>query len=392
MTQQLSAISSSFKTAEPPSLYLHELFEAQQDAHGDKLAIDGAATLTYMEVEERANRIAQHLRKLGAAPGKLVALLFNRSELPILAILGVLKAGAGYVPLDPSYPDERMRYILDEAEVDIVVTEAAMRGRIDDVFDGTVVTLDEDADAIALQPCTRISHNETGLQHSDLCYVLFTSGTTGQPKGVMVEHRNAAQFAVAFNEPCETTPADRIYQGFALTFDGSVEEIWMAFSNGATLVVPTADAPRFGDDLAEYLDRHQVTYFSTVPTMLTTMQSSQMPVLRQIVVSGEPCQPELVQVWATAERLMLNVYGPTEATVNTTSFVCKPGRPVTIGKPLRGYQESPPLGKIGKNPFRLGPVTGANHDREFLYHPWEGTTILNISAQLSIGRPVSSGL
>jgi non-ribosomal peptide synthetase component F len=283
MTKKLSAISSSFKTAEPPCLCLHELFEAQLDAHSDSLAIDGSTTLTYREVEQRANRIAHHLRQRGAAPGKLVALLFNRSELPILAILGVLKAGAGYLPLDPSYPDERMRYILEEAEVDIVVTEAAMRARIDEVFDGEVVVLDEDACEVALQPSTRIRRTETGLKQSDLCYVLFTSGTTGQPKGVMVEHRNAAQFAVAFNEACETSPADRIYQGFALTFDGSVEEIWMAFSNGATLVVPTGGAPRFGDDLAEYLHRHRVSYFSTVPTMLTTMQSSQLPMLRQAV-------------------------------------------------------------------------------------------------------------
>lgn len=337
MTQELSAITSDFKTTEPPSLYLHELFEFHADAHSDLMAIDGAATLTYGEVEQKANRIAHHLRQRGAAPGKLVALLFNRSELPILAILGVLKSGAGYLPLDPSYPDERMRYILDEASVDVVVTESAMRSRIEAVFDGEIVVLDEHAADIDLQPATRIPRAEIGLKQTDLCYVLFTSGTTGQPKGVMVEHRNAAQFAVAFNEPCETTSSDRIYQGFALTFDGSVEEIWMAFSNGATLVVPTADAPRFGEDLAQYMHDLRVSYFSTVPTMLTTMQSSQLPLLRQIVVSGEPCQPELVQVWATEDRLMLNVYGPTEATVNTTSFECKPGRPVTIGKPLPGY-------------------------------------------------------
>jgi non-ribosomal peptide synthetase-like protein len=337
MTKQLSEIGAGFTTAATPTLYLHELFEAQLELHGDSLAIDGAATLTYREVEAQTNRIAHRLRELGAGPGKLVALLFNRSELPILAILGVLKSGAGYVPLDPSYPDERMRYILTEAEVGIVVTEAAVRARIDGVFDQNVLVLDEAAAEIAAQPSTRITPAETGLKPNDLCYVLFTSGTTGQPKGVMVEHRNAAQFAVAFNEACDTTAADRIYQGFALTFDGSVEELWMAFSNGAALVVPTADAPRFGDDLAEHLHKHRVTYFSTVPTMLTTMQSDALPLMRQLVVSGEPCQPELVQIWATPSRLMLNVYGPTEATVNTTAFVCKPGRPVTIGKPLRGY-------------------------------------------------------
>ncbi len=337
MTKHLSAISSDFTTASMPTMCLHELFEAQLAEHGDSLAISGAASLTYQEVEEQANRIAHHLRQLGVGPGKLVGLLFHRSELPILTILGVLKAGGGYVPLDLSYPDDRMRYVLTQAEVGVVVCEAKTRHRIDEVFDGKTLVLDEAGDQLAAQPCTRPSRTQIGLEPTDLCYVLFTSGTTGQPKGVMVEHRNAAQFAVAFNEVCQTTPADRIFQGFALTFDGSVEEMWMAFSNGATLVLPTIDTPRFGDDLAEYLDSQCVTYFSTVPTMLTTIQKK-LPLLRQLVVSGEVCLPELVEAWATPGRLMLNVYGPTEATVNTTAFVCKPGKPVTIGKPLRGYE------------------------------------------------------
>lgn len=336
MTKALSVIGSDFPTSPKTIMYLHELFESQLDMHGDSPAIGGAASLTYREVEERTNRIANHLRQLGVGPGKLVGLLFHRSELPILAILGVLKAGGGYVPLDLSYPDDRMRYVLTEAEVGVVICEAKTRHRIDEVFEGKVLVLDEAADKLAAQSSTRPSRTEMGLKPTDLCYVLFTSGTTGQPKGVMVEHRNAARFAVAFNAVCETTPADRILQGFALTFDGSVEEIWMAFSNGATLVVPTIDTPRFGDDLAEFMHKSRITYFSTVPTMLTTMQR-ELPLLRQLVVSGEPCLPEHVDRWATPGRLMLNVYGPTEATVNTTSFVCKPGKPVTVGKPLPGY-------------------------------------------------------
>jgi non-ribosomal peptide synthetase component F len=143
----------------------------------------------------------------------------------------------------------------------------------------------------------------------------------------------------AFNRVCRTLPEDRVYQGFSLGFDGSVEEIWMAFSNGATLVVPTSDAPRFGNELARYLARQHVTYLSTVPTMLTTMTEA-VPTLRQLVVSGEVCQPQLVERWAVPGRLMLNVYGPTEATVNTTAAVCKPGEPITIGRPLEAYEIS----------------------------------------------------
>lgn len=371
MTKALSVIGSEFPASPPPVMYLHELFESQLDRYGSSPAIAGAASLTYQEVEDRTNQIAHHLRQLGVGPGKLVGLLFHRSELPILAILGVLKAGGGYVPLDLSYPDDRMRYVLTEAEVGVVICEAKTRHRIDEVFDKKVVVLDEAAETLAAEPTTRLSRTEMGLEPTHLCYVLFTSGTTGQPKGVMVEHRNAARFAVAFNAVCDTTPLDRIFQGFALTFDGSVEEIWMAFSNGAALVVPNIDTPRFGDDLAEYMHKTGVTYFSTVPTMLTTMQHD-LPLMRQLVVSGEPCLPEHVDRWATPGRLMLNVYGPTEATVNTTSFICRPGKPVTIGTPLPGYIVHIFDGEM--NPVPLGTkgelyVSGIGITRGYLKRP-----------------------
>ncbi len=317
---------------------LHELFEQQVDAAPDAPAIIcDDKSWSYGEVEKRANRLAHHLRRLGAGPGRLVGLAFERSEKPIVAILACLKAGAAYVPIDPGHPDERIRYIVEEAGLELVLSEHALAARIRRAFDRTVISLDGDGDKIAAGPDSRLTRAETGLDPSDLCYVIYTSGTTGRPKGVMTEHRNAHHFVLAFNEVCITTPADRIYQGFSLGFDGSVEEIWMAYSNGAALVVGTKDTPKFGNDLARYLARQGVTYFSTVPTMLSTM-TEPIPSLRQLVVSGEVCPPELVTRWAGPGRLMLNVYGPTEATVNTTSFACQPGKPVTIGKAIRGYE------------------------------------------------------
>ena len=127
------------------------------------------------------------------------------------------------------------------------------------------------------------------------------------------------------------------FQGFALSFDGSVEEIWMAFSNGATLVVPHRDAPRFGNELARYLIEFGVTYFSTVPTLLSTL-TVDVPSLRQLVLSGEACPQELVARWSKPGRKILNVYGPTEATVNTTIAILEAGQPVTIGRPIEGYR------------------------------------------------------
>jgi non-ribosomal peptide synthetase-like protein len=317
---------------------LHQLFEAQVDAAPGAIAIVcDEKSWSYAEIEARANRLMHYLRACGAGRGKLVGLAFERSELPIIAILACLKAGAAYVPIDPGHPDERIRYIVEEAELGLLLSEQSLADRLRRAFTGTIISLDSDAGAIAAEPATRLTRAASGLESDDLCYVIYTSGTTGRPKGVMTEHGNAVHFVLAFNEFCATTPQDRIYQGFSLGFDGSIEEIWMAFSNGAALVVGTRDTPRFGNDLARYLAKQGVTYFSTVPTMLSTITEA-IPSLRQLVVAGEVCPPELVARWAQSGRLMLNAYGPTEATVNATAAVCQPGRPVTIGRPLGGYE------------------------------------------------------
>ena len=316
---------------------LHELFESKVDAQGDAVAlVCGDLRLSYAELEAKANRLAHRLRAAGAGPGSLIGLCLNRSELPIIAILGCLKAGAAYAPIDPTHPDERIRYIVGEAGISLVVSEQALLDRVRSTFDGEVISLDGGAAEIAALPATRLTEAETGGSPADLCYVIYTSGTSGRPKGVMTEHRNAYHFVRAFNAVCSTTPADRIFQGFSLGFDGSVEEIWMAFSNGAALVVGSKDTPRFGNDLAQYLLRARVTYFSTVPTMLSTM-TQDVPTLRQLVVSGEVCPPELVMRWWRPDRTILNVYGPTEATVNTTAKICMPGQAITIGRPIPGY-------------------------------------------------------
>ena len=320
----------------PPGC-LHELFEARVEAAGNAIAlVCGGLSLSYAELEAKANQLAHSLRDFGARPGVLVGLCLNRSELPIIAILACLKAGAAYVPIDPTHPDERIRYIIEEAEIALLICEQALLDRVQPVFDGVIIALDDSTAKIAARPANRLTRAETGCTPADLCYVIYTSGTSGRPKGVMTEHRNAHHFVQAFNAVCMTIPSDRIFQGFSLGFDGSVEEIWMAFSNGATLVVGRTDTPRFGNDLAQYLARAKVTYFSTVPTMLSTM-TEDVPSLRQLVVSGEVCPPELVARWARPERRMLNVYGPTEATVNTTAKLCTPGQAITIGRPIEGY-------------------------------------------------------
>jgi amino acid adenylation domain-containing protein len=317
---------------------LHELFEQWVDRTPDAPAlVRGDITLSYAELDARANQLARYLKAAGIGPGSFVGLCFDRSELPIIAILASLKAGGAYVPLEPGHPDDRLRFIASEANVAVVLTEMALLPRASGLSETAVVAAIDDA-LLGINELSRerLSRADTGVSPSDLSYVLYTSGTTGRPKGVMPEHRNVVHFVRAFNEVCTTTSKDRIYQGFALGFDGSTEEIWMAFSNGATLVAGSKDTPKFGNDLARFLREAGVTYLSTVPTMLSTM-TEDIPCLRQLVVSGEACPPELVGRWARDGRVMLNVYGPTEATVNTTAVALQPGRPVTIGSPLKGY-------------------------------------------------------
>jgi non-ribosomal peptide synthetase-like protein len=317
--------------------FLHTFFEEQVDVRpeADALVCIGK-TYTYKELDIIANKVARYLRIKGITTGDMVGLYCNKSDLPIVAILGILKSGAGYVPLDPAYPEERIGHILKDAGVKVVVSEESL-GNKSVLQNSTVVFLDKEIDRILLQSPEKLDPGEVRLDDSQLCYIIYTSGSTGRPKGVMTEHRNIVQFVKSFKKVCNMTPQDRVYQGFSFTFDGSVEEIWIAWANGATLVTANNEIASMPVDAAQYITSRNVTYFSTVPTFLSMIKDD-LPTVKLLVVSGEACPQETVDKWALNGRRMLNVYGPTEATVNTTAAECRAGKKVTIGVPLEGYE------------------------------------------------------
>ncbi len=316
---------------------VHRLFEAEAARRPHAPAIvSGERTLTYGALNERANQLARHLGAKGVKTRDRVGLFLERSPDAVVAILALLKSGAAYVPLDPSHPVERVRRIVAEADIRAVVAEGPLRAAAQ-ALECVIVEADDPAAPWENESGVNLIDGETAIDPSDLSYVLYTSGSTGRPKGVMAEHRNVVSFVRAFNEVIRLTEDDRVFQGFSLGFDGSVEEMWMAFSNGAALVVPPRGTARFGNDLAQLITSAGATVFSTVPTSLSLI-SDALPTVRLMIVSGERCTPELVNRWGARGRRLLNVYGPTETTVNATVAECSSNRDITIGRPLPCYE------------------------------------------------------
>ncbi|HEY9430208.1 MAG TPA: Pls/PosA family non-ribosomal peptide synthetase [Blastocatellia bacterium] len=318
-------------------LLLHEIFEAQADARPENVAVVfGREETTYASLESRANRLARHLRSRGVGRGSLVAMLLRRSVDAYAAILGILKSGAAYVPIDPEYPADRVAYILEDSGAGALVTSADLARR-HAAFEGAVVRVDADRDAIAAEKPLRLAREEVGANSQDLCYVIYTSGSTGRPKGVMIEHQNARRLVQAEGHIYAARSEDRVYQGASLAFDLSVEEVWLAFHAGATLVAATPEMERAGPDLSSLLTESGVTVLSSVPTLLS-MLAEDVPTLRLLIFGGEPCPEWLVARWARSGRRLVNTYGPTETTVIATYAELLPGKPVTIGHAVPGYR------------------------------------------------------
>src|SRR6266566_1057440 len=306
---------------------LQEIFEAQADARPEAIAIVfGAESVTYAELESRANRFARHLRGRGVGPGAVVGLLLPRSIDIYVALLGILKSGAAYVPIDPEYPEDRIAYILENSEADALVTTSELAER-HETLGGKVVFIDLDKDMIAAESSARLPRAETGVGPEDLCYIIYTSGSTGRPKGVMVEHRNAWHLVQAEGFIYAVDSRDRVFQGASLCFDLSVEEIWLAFKAGATMVAATPEMAHAGPDLSRMLADSGVTVLSCVPTLLSMLEDD-VPALRLLILGGEICPDRLVERWLRPGRRIVNTYGPTETTVIATYTDLTPGKPV----------------------------------------------------------------
>ncbi|WP_266169313.1 non-ribosomal peptide synthetase [Dyella subtropica] len=304
---------------------IHELFEAQAARAPEAIAvIYEQQQLSYGELNRQANRLAHYLRGLGVTPNEPVAICMERSPEMAVGMLAVLKAGGGYVPLDPAYPLERLDYMLQDVAPKVLLTQARLKDHLPQT-DATVIAMDSDEHDFARHSDAALNPAALGLKPEHLAYVIYTSGSTGKPKGVMVEHRQLVNLVRALETSFALTPADRVLQFASPSFDVSVEECFGALCAGSTLVMRTdswiTDAAAFW--------RHCVDGGITalnLPTafwyQLVNNRNTPVPgAVRQIVIGGEKVSPELVARWFLRdERLprLINAYGPTETTVDVS--------------------------------------------------------------------------
>jgi len=312
---------------------LPSLFEQSVAVHGEKCALEcRSQRLTYAELDARANQFSRFLNAAGIGVGQRVCLLLPKSVDLYVAILGVLKAGAAYVPLDLSYPQDRVQFIAEDCRAALLVSDL------------------EHLDLAALYDIPKLFINEARLdidKHSrkalpaearpeDEAYVIYTSGTTGKPKGVSVSHANVFHFVRAEQKIFGVCPEDRVLQGFSVAFDASVEEIWLALASGATLVAAGPEIMHAGPDLGRLLSALNITVLSCVPTLIA-MIGAPVACVRLLILGGEALPDKLAAAWFAPTRRVYNTYGPTEATVVATLSLCLPGEKVTIGRPLPNY-------------------------------------------------------
>ncbi len=322
----------------PSDRCIQQLFEAQvaRTPRSTALVFEDRS-LSYGELNTRANRLAHHLRALGVGPEVVVGLCVDRSPELVVAMLGILKAGGAYLPTDPSYPQERLAFMLEDSAAPVVVTQSALAANFKD-YTGVLVCLDRDADRIAGQSP---DDPQSGAAAENLAYVIYTSGSTGKPKGVQIGHRAVVNFLHAMRDRPGLTDRDVVLAITTMTFDIAVFEIHLPLITGATVVMVPRDVARDATRLAAAMDRSGATVMQATPAtwrMLLNAGWQGRPNLTMLS-GGEAMPRELADQLLSRGRELWNLYGPTETTVYSAGCRVTAGTsPVPIGEVIANTQ------------------------------------------------------
>ncbi|MFD7290775.1 amino acid adenylation domain-containing protein, partial [Streptomyces sp. NPDC059863] len=293
---------------------LHGLFESRAARRPDHTAVEwGAVRLSYAEIERRANRLAHRLAARGVRPETRVGVCLRRGPELIVSLLAILKAGGAYVPLDPNYPSERLSFMVEDAGIELVISDGGPGARPDNAPD--TLTLES---LTAVDPDGPDSAPDVTTHLDNTAYILFTSGSSGTPKGVAVSHRGLGNLALAHVAALAIDEDSRVLQFASPNFDVSIADLVQTWYAGATLILPESPTQAVGEALGALLADAAVTHTMMPPSVLATVAPPiELPHLRALATGGENCPPELVARWADGRR-MINMYGPTEATVTVT--------------------------------------------------------------------------
>lgn len=295
---------------------IHELFRKQAEKTPDHTAlVFGGQTLTYRELDEKANGLAKVLRDNGADRNQIVAFMVDRSPEMIICILAILKAGAAYLPIDLTYPKDRIKFMLEDSGTKLLLVkgkteyEAVDGVRIIDLEDKSIFLNCHDAlDNINVQ--------------EDLAYVIYTSGTTGRPKGVLVKHTGIISLSLFFKERLHITDSDRIVQFASISFDASVWEIFMALLTGAQLHILSKDIVNDYNKFTEYLNQNGITAATLPPPYLVNMNPEEVRSLKKLITAGSRIGIDLFHKWQPHVNY-INAYGPTETTICASVWECE---------------------------------------------------------------------
>ncbi len=361
----------------PKDKLIHQIFEAQAAKTPDSTAVvfEGQS-LTYRELNQRANQLANYLKSSGVGPESLVGIAVERSIEMIVGLYGILKAGGAYVPLDPTYPAERVAYMMKDASVPVLLTQQRLLEKLPP-GNARVVCLDTEWDNLIANQSTENPTCEATLEN--LAYVIYTSGSTGKPKGAMNQHGGILNRLLWMQDAYQLTASDAVLQKTPFSFDVSVWEFFWPLMFGARLVVARPEGHKDGDYLVKAIIDEKITTLHFVPSMLQMFLMAKdienCTSLRQVICSGEALTTEHQnRFFARSKAKLHNLYGPTEAAVDVTYWECRQDsdlKTIPIGRPvantrmyiLDGNMQPVPVGVTGELYIGGAQVARGYHNR-----------------------------
>ena len=328
----------------PQDKCIHQLFEEQVEKTPNAVAvIFEGEELTYQELNSQANQLAHYLQKLGIKPESLVGIYIERSLEMIVGLLGILKAGGAYIPIDPTYPTERISYLLEDSRVPVLLTQNHLKVTLPDEYSGYIIGLDSNWESIATEPK---KNPVSGATPENLIYVIYTSGSTGKPKGTLNTHKGVVNRILWMQDEYQLTPSSRVLQKTPFSFDVSGWEFWWTLIMGARLVVAKPEGHKDPCYLIKLITEQEITTLHFVPSMLQLFLEEphveSCSSLKQVFCSGEALPISVQQqFFARLPAELHNLYGPTEAAIDVTYWPCQPDTQlssVPIGRPVANTQ------------------------------------------------------